>query len=39
MRNEDERLRLGVRAVAIAERFGLAQVAEMWKNVFTEVLG
>jgi len=38
MGNEEERLRLGTRAVEIDQRFGLARVSAMWKKVFEEVL-
>jgi GalNAc-alpha-(1->4)-GalNAc-alpha-(1->3)-diNAcBac-PP-undecaprenol alpha-1,4-N-acetyl-D-galactosaminyltransferase len=39
MAAEDERKRLGERAAHIVERFGLAQIADMWNAVFEQVLG
>jgi GalNAc-alpha-(1->4)-GalNAc-alpha-(1->3)-diNAcBac-PP-undecaprenol alpha-1,4-N-acetyl-D-galactosaminyltransferase len=39
MSSEDERRRLGERAAHVVERFGLAQVADMWTAVFEQVLG
>jgi GalNAc-alpha-(1->4)-GalNAc-alpha-(1->3)-diNAcBac-PP-undecaprenol alpha-1,4-N-acetyl-D-galactosaminyltransferase len=38
MENEQERRRLGARAVEVAERFSLSRVNAMWKNVFDEAL-
>jgi GalNAc-alpha-(1->4)-GalNAc-alpha-(1->3)-diNAcBac-PP-undecaprenol alpha-1,4-N-acetyl-D-galactosaminyltransferase len=38
MGSEEERLRLGARAVEIDQRFGLTRVTAMWRSVFEEVL-
>jgi glycosyltransferase involved in cell wall biosynthesis len=38
MGDQDERRRLGARAVEITERFALPQVSAMWKSVFDEIL-
>ena len=38
MGDEDERKRLGERAVAVAERFSLARVSQMWRSVLESVV-
>ena len=38
MSSEDERKRLGDRAVGIVDRFGLAKIADMWTTVFEQAL-
>jgi glycosyltransferase involved in cell wall biosynthesis len=38
MGDNEERRRLGARAVEITQRFGLSQVTAMWRSVFDEVL-
>jgi GalNAc-alpha-(1->4)-GalNAc-alpha-(1->3)-diNAcBac-PP-undecaprenol alpha-1,4-N-acetyl-D-galactosaminyltransferase len=38
MESEEERLRLGARAVEIDQRFGLTRVTAMWRSVFEEVV-
>lgn len=38
MDDEQERRRLGARAVEVAERFSISRVNAMWRNVFDEVM-
>jgi hypothetical protein len=35
---EDERRRLGERAAAVAEQFSLAEIDQMWRSLFGQVI-